>query len=450
MAGKLKTFYVCSQCGYKSNKWAGKCPECESWNSFNEEVVSDTPALKNNTAAFTGAKAKTPLSVNSIEVNDEVRYKTGIGEFDRILGGGLVKGSIILLGGEPGVGKSTLILQICEALSKDKTILYVSGEESLSQLKLRFNRLKIKTDNLYVLTETDVESIIDTATVKKPDIMIIDSIQTMNLSTVNSSAGSVSQVRESTNAFMHLAKSEDISTIVIGHVNKDGLIAGPKVLEHIVDAVIYFEGDKNFGFKILRAAKNRFGSTNEIGIFEMSDTGLVEVKNPSASLLEGRMANISGSCIACAMEGSRPILVEIQALVSKSGFGQPRRVSVGFDYNRMNLILAVLEKRAGFFFGNLDVYINVVGGLRLDEPSADLPVAMALISAITDKTIPDNAVAFGELGLSGEVRTVNGINLRIKEAQRMGFNKIYMPSQAITSKDESDIKKIRHIREIKL
>lgn len=449
MSAKLKTFYICSQCGYKSNKWAGKCPECNSWNSFSEEIISDVPAMKASTS-FTGAKAKTPLSINSIEVNDEIRYKTGIGEFDRILGGGLVKGSIILLGGEPGVGKSTLMFQICEALSLDKTVLYVSGEESLSQLKLRFNRLKIKTDNLYILTETDVETIIDTAAVKKPDIMIIDSIQTMSLSNINSSAGSVSQIRESTNAFMHLAKDNDISTIVIGHVNKDGLIAGPKVLEHIVDAVIYFEGDRNFGFKILRAAKNRFGSTNEIGIFEMSETGLVEVKNPSASLLEGRLSNVSGSCIACTMEGTRPILVEIQALVSKSSFGQPRRVSVGFDYNRMNLILAVLEKRAGFFFGNLDVYINVVGGLKLDEPSADLPVAIALISAITDKTISENSVAFGEIGLSGEIRSVNSINLRLKEAKRMGFDKIYMPVQSETLKGECEIKKVRHIKEIKL
>lgn len=449
MAGKLKTFYVCEECGYRTNKWAGKCPDCESWNSFKEETVADTPALKNNSALFNGSKAKNPISVNDIEVDKEIRYKTGIGEFDRILGGGLVKGSIILLGGEPGVGKSTLMLQICEALSLNKTILYVSGEESLTQLKLRFNRLNIKTENLNVLTETDIESIIDTVTVKKPDIVIIDSIQTMSLASVNSSAGSVSQVRESTNALMHMAKSEDVATIVIGHVNKDGLIAGPKVLEHIVDAVIYFEGDKNFGFKILRAAKNRFGSTNEIGIFEMSDTGLKEIKNPSATLLEGRMANVSGSCIACAMEGTRPILVEIQALVSKSSFGQPRRVSVGFDYNRMNLILAVLEKRVGFFFGNLDVYVNVVGGLRLDEPSADLPIAMALISAITDKPIPEDTVAFGEIGLSGEIRSVSAANTRIKEASRMGFNNIYMPKQESLKDQDAEIKKIRHIREMK-
>ncbi len=449
MAGKSKLYFVCKECGYKTTRWAGKCSDCGSWNSFEEEIVEDVPALK-KTASFNGSSAKTPVSINNINVDDEIRYKTGIGEFDRMLGGGLVKGSIILLGGEPGVGKSTLMLQICEELSKDKTILYVSGEESMSQLKLRFNRLNIKTENLFVLTETDVESVVDTAIVKKPDIMIIDSIQTMNLASVSSSSGSVTQIRESTNALMHLAKSEDIATIVIGHVNKDGMIAGPKVLEHIVDAVIYFEGDKNYGFKILRAAKNRFGSTNEIGIFEMTDIGLKEVKNPSASFLDGRMATVSGSCVACALEGSRPIMAEIQALVSKSGFGQPRRVSVGFDYNRMNMILAVLEKRAGFYFGNLDVYINVVGGLRIDEPSSDLPVAMALISAVTDKVISDGTVAFGEIGLSGEIRAVNGIDARIKESKRMGFDSIVMPKQNYSDKSGAEVKQIKHIREIKL
>ena len=449
MAGKSKLYFVCKECGFRTTRWAGKCSDCGSWNSFEEEIISDTPALK-KTAVFNGSSAKTPISINNISVDDEIRYETGIREFDRMLGGGIVKGSIILIGGEPGVGKSTLMLQICERLSKNKTILYVSGEESMSQLKLRFNRLNIKTENLFILTETDIETVVDTATVKKPDIMIVDSIQTMNLSTVNSSSGSVTQIRESTNALMHLAKSEDIATIVIGHVNKDGMIAGPKVLEHIVDAVIYFEGDKNYGFKILRAAKNRFGSTNEIGIFEMTDSGLKEVINPSASFLEGRISMVSGSCVACALEGSRPIMAEVQALVSKSGFGQPRRVSVGFDYNRMNMILAVLEKRAGFYFGNLDVYINVVGGLHIDEPSSDLPVAMALISAITDKPVSKNTVAFGEIGLSGEIRAVNGIDARIKESKRMGFDNIIMPKQSYSFKDNISIKNIKHIREIKL
>ncbi len=448
MAGKSKTYFVCNECGYKSTRWAGKCPDCGSWNSFSEEIQEISDNKKE--PSFNGSKAKNPCSINDISVNDEIRYKTGIGEFDRMLGGGLVKGSIILLGGEPGIGKSTLMLQICEKLSKDKTILYVSGEESMSQLKLRFNRLNISTENLFILTETDIESIVDTATVKKPDIMIIDSIQTMNMASVSSSSGSVSQIKECTNALMHLAKNEDIATIVIGHVNKDGAIAGPKVLEHIVDAVIYFEGDKNFGFKILRAAKNRFGSTNEIGIFEMTDLGLREIKNPSASFLEGRLSTVSGTCVACALEGSRPILAEIQALVSKSNFGQPRRVSVGFDYNRMNLILAVLEKRAGYYFGNLDVYINVVGGLKIDEPSSDLPVAIALISAITDKIVPENTVAFGEIGLSGEIRAVNGIDLRIKESKRMGFDNVIMPKQSNSKDLGANIKNIKHIREIKL
>lgn len=452
MAGKTKSIFVCNQCGYQSSKWLGKCPECDNWNCFEEEIQAvATPSSKSN--LFSGNKVKEPIHIDNISITDEIRYKTGIKEFDRILGGGIVKGSIVLLGGEPGIGKSTLMLQICEKLSQDKSVLYVSGEESQRQLKLRFLRLNIKTDKLFILTETDVEAVIDTISIKKPDLVIIDSIQTMSFSAVNSSPGSVTQVRECTNLLMRTAKNEDVSIIVIGHVNKDGMIAGPKVLEHIVDAVIYFEGEKNFSYKILRAAKNRYGSTNEIGMFEMTDKGLVEISNPSKSLLEGRIADVSGSCIACVMEGTRPILAEIQVLVSKTGFGTPRRMSVGFDYNRMNLLIAVLEKRTGLFFGNLDVYINVVGGLRIDDPSADLPVAMALISAITDKPIGSDVVAFGEIGLSGELRNVSSSAKRVGEAQRMGFNTCYLPSHSASEipdkiKSLMDLKALKHIKTI--
>ena len=440
MAGKLKSVYVCNECGYQSPKWNGKCQSCGAWNSFEEEQMVTT--------SKSSAKRVVDVSNEIIELsevdtlNDEIRYSTGVGELDRVLGGGLVKGSLVLLGGEPGIGKSTLLLQICEYFGKKNNILYVSGEESARQIKLRANRLNVKTENLYILTQTDAQSICEAVIKNKPNIVIIDSIQTMSISEISSSPGSITQVRECTNLFMRTAKSEEIPMFIVGHVNKDGAIAGPKVMEHIVDAVLYFEGQRNMSYRILRAAKNRFGSTNEIGIFEMADVGLKQVENPSMMLLSGRPHNVSGSCVACVMEGSRPILAEVQALVTKSGFTTPRRMATGFDYNRMAIIIAVLEKRLGFFFGSLDVYINIVGGLRLDEPAADLSIALALYSSLTDKPVDDKIIAFGEIGLGGEIRNISNIAQRINEAQRLGFEHCLIPKQALgaINKEQFDIK----------
>lgn len=430
MAVKVKEVYVCRQCGYESPKWNGRCPNCAEWNTFEQQIVNKAPAsspLANTN--FAGEECKL-LTLNEIDINAEIRYDTGLKELNRVLGGGIVRGSLVLLGGDPGIGKSTLLLQICEYLGENYKVLYVSGEESARQIKLRASRLNVTSENLTIISQTDVDSIIHTITSFNPDIVIIDSIQTMNVASINSSSGSVTQVRESTNAFMHIAKSQDIPIIVVGHVNKDGAIAGPKVLEHAVDTVLYFEGDRNMPYRILRAVKNRFGSTNEIGVFDMQKNGLVEVENPSEMLLEGRPMDVSGICVACVMEGSRPILAEVQALVTKTGFGNPRRMSTGFDYNRLSLIIAVLEKRAGFFFGNLDAYINVVGGLRLDEPAADLSIALALVSSVMDKPVSSDCIAFGELGLGGEIRSVTNLNLRVREAQRLGFSRCIIPKSS--------------------
>lgn len=426
---KDKLTYECNQCGYTSSKWLGRCPECGNWNCFDESVeVASTISKKVSITQSGGEKV---MTIKEIDVNDEVRFHTGLNELDRVLGGGIVKGSLVLLGGDPGIGKSTLLLQICEYLGQNRSILYVSGEESARQLKLRATRLKVTTESLSILPCTDVERVINTIMQKRPDVVMIDSIQTMSISALQSSPGSITQLRESTNAFMRVAKNEEIPIIIVGHVNKDGAIAGPKVLEHMVDAVLYFEGERNLTYRMLRAVKNRYGSTNEIGVFEMQSHGLAEVQNPSMMLLEGRDVNVSGSCVACIMEGTRPIFAEIQSLVTKTGFGTPRRTSAGFDYSRMNLILAVLEKRTGYFFGTLDVYINVVGGLRLDEPAADLAVAISLFSGLTDKPVADGIVAFGEVGLGGEIRNVTGVAERIKEAERLGFKKAIIPSRAV-------------------
>ena len=424
MASKIKSVYICSECGYESAKWYGQCPQCKEWNTLNEEIKE---TVKKDSKHLPVASYESPVSINEISTTDETRYLTGNNELDRVLGGGIVKGSLILLGGDPGIGKSTILLQICQYLGKTLNILYVSGEESKRQLKLRAERLSVNTDNLSVLTQTDVERVCETIKQDKPDIVMVDSIQTMSLSELSSSPGSVTQVRESTNFIMRVAKSLDIPVIIVGHVNKEGSIAGPKVLEHIVDAVLHFEGDKRMSYRILRAVKNRYGSTNEIGVFEMTDTGLVGVDNPSKMLLSGRPINVSGTCVACAMEGSRPILAEIQGLASASGFGNPRRMSTGFDYNRLNLIIAVLEKRAGYYFNSTDTYVNVVGGLRLDEPAVDLAVAISLISSLKDEIIPEDALAFGEIGLAGEIRSVNNANQRVSEAIRLGFKKIIVP-----------------------
>lgn len=433
---KVKNAYVCGVCGYETGKWNGKCPNCGEWNSFEEVEV----AVKSGSAAKRKASIKdvsdSIYGINDVDASrNEARYATGLAELDRVLGGGLVKGSLVLLGGEPGIGKSTMLLQICQTMGEEHTILYVSGEESIRQIKLRANRLGVNSENLYLLAETDCEKICAAIVKEKPEIVIIDSIQTMSIQEISSAQGSITQVRECTNLFMHTAKSEEIPLFIVGHVNKDGAIAGPKVMEHIVDCVLYFEGQKNLTYRILRAVKNRFGSTNEIGVFEMADKGLREVENPSKMLLEGRPENVSGSCVACIMEGTRPIMAEVQALVSKSSFAAPRRTATGFDYNRMSIIIAVLEKRLGFFFGGLDVYINIVGGLKLDDTAADLSVALALYSSLTDKVVGEKVIAFGEIGLGGELRTVSHAAQRIAEAQRMGFEKCIVPLHAVKGLD---------------
>lgn len=392
---------------------------------MNEEMK--IPAVLKSTGMSSPQGTAQPILINEISTSEEFRYHTGLSELDRVLGGGIVKGSLILISGEPGIGKSTILLQICEYLGKELKILYVSGEESSRQIKLRAARLGVQSDQLYILTETDIQLIIEQMRVTKPDLVMIDSIQTMNHTEVTSSPGSVTQVRECTNAMMRAAKSLEIPTILVGHVNKDGAIAGPKVLEHIVDAVLYFEGDRQMSYRILRAVKNRYGSTNEIGVFDMGDNGLQQVENPSLALLAGRPKNVSGTCVTCVIEGSRPILAEIQGLATTTGFGNPRRMATGFDYNRMSLLLAVLEKRAGYYFSNLDAYINVVGGLRLDEPATDLAVAMALVSSLKDTAISDDAIVFGEIGLAGELRSVTHIEARIGEAERLGFKKCVLP-----------------------
>ena len=436
MAKAAKTIYVCSQCGYESPKWYGRCPECGEWNTFSEEM-RQAPAKAPSASVPLGSVAPAGYNPNDImkledvDSNDEVRYHTGISELDRVLGGGIVRGSLVLLGGDPGIGKSTLLLQICEYLGKEQKILYVSGEESRAQVKLRANRLGVSTENLTLASMTDIENVVHAILQTEPDIVMVDSIQTMNFAAVSSSSGSVSQVRECTQILARVAKNEEISIFLVGHVNKDGAIAGPKVLEHIVDAVLYFEGERHLSYRILRAVKNRYGSTNEIGVFEMTTEGLHQVENPSMMLLSGRPSNVSGTCVACVIEGSRPILAEVQALVSKTSFGTPRRMSTGFDYNRTALLIAILEKRAGYFFGNLDTYINVVGGLRLDEPAADLPISLALISSLLDKPIDDDVIAFGEIGLAGEIRAISNVEARVKEAQRLGFQKCLLPKASM-------------------
>lgn len=423
MASKVKTVYICNECGYESPKWMGKCAKCGEWNTMTEEVVASKP-VQSAAGVPTLAKA---LSVKEISYENEHRYKTGISELDRVLGGGIVKGSVSLISGDPGIGKSTILLQICRSVEQGLKVLYVSGEESAVQLKLRANRLGVDRDGLLIMAENDTQAICEYIRTEKPDLVMIDSIQTMRISELSSSSGSIVQVRESSNMLLAVGKSLDIPIIIVGHVNKGGEIAGPKVLEHIVDTVLYFEGERNQSYRILRAVKNRYGSTNEIGVFEMTDAGLCQVENPSAMLLSGRISGVSGSAITCVMEGTRPILAEVQALVTASGFGNPRRMATGFDYNRFNLILAVLEKREGLFFSNLDAYLNIVGGLRLDEPAVDLAVAMALVSGVRDMPIPDDMVIFGEVGLSGEVRSVPKIVERVKEAARLGFTRCVVP-----------------------
>ncbi|MBQ6896102.1 MAG: DNA repair protein RadA [Oscillospiraceae bacterium] len=430
MKEKLKTVYVCSECGETYHKWQGQCSSCRAWNTLEEDVVvqqSKSAAVKDG-LNFTTADTITFQQLHQVDADDKhIRIKTGIGELDRVLGGGIVQGAGMLIGGEPGAGKSTLLLQICGNICNSHKVVYISGEESVNQIKLRANRLGIDGKNIAIASETDVLSICKSMEEHKPDIMVIDSIQTMNYSEISSSPGSVSQVRESTALLLGTAKKVGTSLFIVGHVNKDGAIAGPKVMEHIVDTVLYFEGDKTLPYKILRASKNRYGSTNEIGMFDMTAKGIVEITNPSMLLLEGRSSSVSGSCVTCVIEGTRPILTEIQALATKTGFGTPRRASSGIDYNRLNLLLAVMEKRAGYYMQNMDIYVNVVGGLELDETSIDLAVILSVISGLGEKSIPDDMVVMGEVGLGGEVRAVTHIDSRLREAERLGFKRAIIP-----------------------
>jgi len=446
MAEKIKSIYVCTECGAESPKWYGKCPACGEWNSLQEELRQSTQQK----AAVTLATHAKVQQLNTLASNEEYRSNTGLKELDRVLGGGIVKGGLMLIGGDPGIGKSTLLLQICQYLGEKMKILYVSGEESEKQIKLRADRLGVTTDNLYLLCETDVDTILGTLETEKPDLLIVDSIQTVSLSSISSSPGSVTQVRESTSAIMHAVKSCDLPTFIVGHVNKDGAIAGPKVMEHIVDCVLYFEGDTNSSYRILRCIKNRYGSTNEIGVFEMSDEGLKEVENPSGLMLSGRQENVSGTCVVSTVEGTRPILAEVQGLVSPSGLTNPRRMATGFDSYRLSLLLAVLEKRAGYFLSTLDTYVNVVGGLRLTEPAVDLAVAIALITSLKDTVADAKTLAFGEIGLAGEIRAVNNAQARVAEAARLGFKRVILPeanAQKVKAVDGIELIGVTSIRE---
>ncbi len=429
MATKSKTVFVCGECGYETPKWVGKCPGCGEWTTMVEDVRLPQKAAVS--AAPRPAHTFSAMPLSQINAADEHRFVTGISELDRVLGGGIVKGSVILLSGDPGIGKSTILLQVCNALQGDIKILYVSGEESAIQIKLRAKRIGVESDAVSVMTETDVQTVCEYINSARPDLVMIDSIQTMQHPDISSSPGSIVQVRESANLLLRTGKSLDIPIFIVGHVNKGGDIAGPKVMEHIVDTVLYFEGERNQSYRILRAIKNRFGSTNEIGVFEMTETGLAEVENPSAMMLSGRMSDVSGGCITCIIEGTRPILAEVQGLVAATGFGNARRTAAGFDYNRLNLLLAVLEKRLGLMFSNLDTYINIVGGIRLDEPAADLAVAMALVSGLRDIPIDENTIAFGEIGLSGELRSVPRAQARVNEAERMGFTRCILPTACL-------------------
>ena len=442
---KLKTVYVCSNCGETSPRWMGRCPSCGSWNTMNEDVVAEAP--KAGTAAAKQAAAARPEGVTTLTAKrlseismteEKSRILTGISELDRVLGGGIVLGGVVLLSGEPGVGKSTMLLQLCGAISNQHSVLYITGEESVRQVKLRAARLKVPQDNIFLAAENDVDEICGLIEKEKPDLVVIDSIQTMRCMDISSSAGTVSQVKESAARLLAVAKKQEIPMFIVGHVNKDGNIAGPKVLEHMVDTVLYFEGDKNLSYRILRANKNRFGSTNEIGVFEMGQNGLREVPNPSEALLSGRPLDCSGSCITCLMEGTRPILVEIQALVTKTSFGNPRRVATGFDMNRTAMLLAVLEKRAGFYMGNLDVFVNAAGGMRADEPSADLAVAMAVLSNLLDKVIPDDMLLLGEIGLAGEIRSTPQVQQRVGEGYRLGFRRFLLPKSSMKTMNTAD------------
>ena len=442
---KLKTVYVCSNCGETSPRWMGRCPSCGSWNTMNEDVVAEAP--KAGTAAAKQAAAARPEGVTTLTAKrlseismteEKSRILTGISELDRVLGGGIVLGGVVLLSGEPGVGKSTMLLQLCGAISNQHSVLYITGEESVRQVKLRAARLKVPQDNIFLAAENDVDEICGLIEKEKPDLVVIDSIQTMRCMDISSSAGTVSQVKESAARLLAVAKKQEIPMFIVGHVNKDGAIAGPKVMEHIVDTVLYFEGDKMLPYRILRAAKNRYGSTNELGMFDMTGQGLAEIENPSQMLLEGRPLGVSGNCVACTMDRSRPIVSEIQALATKTNFPAPRRACSGYDYNRMNLLIAVLEKRAGYFFGNLDVYINIVGGIALRDTACDLSVCLSMVSSLLDRPVSDKLIAIGEVGLGGEVRSVPNLEQRLHEAERIGFERAVIPKHSLNHLSPAD------------
>ena len=428
---KTKSVFVCSECGYKSTKWLGKCPSCNEWNTLEEEIVVDDKRSKGVTSPYSG-KSSPAVQLSKLEAPDYFRIKTGTNELDRVLGGGLVSGSVVLISGEPGIGKSTLLTQICGTIANEgNKILYVSGEESPSQLKMRAVRLGIDSENLYIQTETNLDRIVDEINSLSPDIVIVDSVQTIYAESSTSMPGSVNQVKEASSRLISIAKNEGISIFLVGHVNKDGGIAGPKVLEHMVDAVLHFEGERDHAYRIIRSVKNRFGSTNEIGVFEMTSEGMREVPNPSEALMSGRPKNVSGNCAVCVIEGTRPIIAEIQALTSNTVFPSPKRTSNGFDYNRLYLLLAVLEKRLGLRFSSQDAYVNVIGGLRLCDPAADLATALSLISCLKDKPLPDDMIAIGEIGLAGECRAVSAAEQRVREAERLGFSRIILPERNV-------------------
>ncbi|HIV12273.1 MAG TPA: DNA repair protein RadA [Candidatus Pullilachnospira stercoravium] len=427
MAKGRKTVFFCQECGYESSKWLGQCPGCRQWNTFVEETVSPAPAEQKG-AGGGSHRIPDPVPLSQVAVTEEERLHTGIGELDRVLGGGIVGGSMTLVGGDPGIGKSTLLLQMCRHLAETKQVLYISGEESLKQIKLRAQRIGAFEDRLLLLCETNLNVISQVIERKKPDVVVIDSIQTMYNEEVSSAPGSVSQVRESTGVLLQIAKGQGISVFIVGHVTKDGNVAGPRVLEHMVDTVLYFEGDRHASYRILRGVKNRFGSTNEIGVFEMREEGLTEVKNPSEFMLNGKPEGASGSVVACSMEGTRPILIEIQALVCPSNFGIPRRTAAGTDFNRVNLLMAVLEKRLGLHLSSSDAYVNIAGGIRMNEPAIDLGILLAVVSSYRDIVIDDKVMVFGEVGLSGEVRAVSMAEQRVLEARKLGFTTIILPA----------------------
>ena len=448
---KAKTMFYCTECGNELPKWAGQCPACKAWNTIVEQPA-ETKRKSSMAAATVGERQgrSKPRLMDEVETTRELRFQTGMNELDRVLGGGAVQGSLVLVGGAPGIGKSTLMLQICQNLCKFAKVLYVSGEESERQIKLRAERLGVRGQELYLLAETNLDDVVEAVTALQPDVLIVDSIQTMYNGELSAAPGSIGQVKDCTMALMNLAKGRGVTVFVIGHVNKEGSIAGPKVLEHMVDCVLYFEGEQQNSYRILRAAKNRFGATNEIGVFEMGDAGLTEVPNPSEMLLAGRPQDTPGTCVTCVMEGVRPVLAEVQALLAPTSFNVPRRTCNGFDFNRANLLLAVLEKRGGLMVSSCDAYINVIGGLNLDEPAADLAMVVALASSFRDRPVPGDLAAIGEVGLTGELRSVNALGQRLSEVHRLGFTKCLVPQRTgakLEVPDGLQLIKVRNIRE---